>query len=137
MREEERDVRDVERPDGFWTVAGFHAAGDEAPSQSTVTISGLVTDSSGAVIVARPWTRSIAERPISRATTGADGRYSVQVPSGIRYQLLVRAVGFADFVAEMPGGQRPGHARRVAPGRRGVRYRHRDCGARRRKPHRM
>jgi vitamin B12 transporter len=70
-------------------------------AQSTVTISGLVADSSGAVIVGATVDAVIADRPAGRATTDADGRYSVQVPSGVRYQLRVRALGFADLVADM------------------------------------
>ena len=70
-------------------------------AQSTVTISGLVADSSGAVIMGATVDAVIAERPAGRATTDADGRYSVQVPSGVRYQLRVRALGFADLVADM------------------------------------
>ena len=72
-----------------------------ASAQSPATISGLVTDSSGAVIVGATVDAVIAERLVSRATTDADGRYSVQVPSGVRYQLRVHALGFADVVADM------------------------------------
>jgi outer membrane cobalamin receptor len=70
-------------------------------AQSTVTVSGVVTDGSGAVVVGATVDAVVAERPVSRATTDADGRYRVQVPSGVRSQLLVRALGFADFVADM------------------------------------
>jgi outer membrane cobalamin receptor len=72
-----------------------------ASAQSAVTISGVVRDPSGAVVVGATIDAVIAERPVGRATTDADGHYSVQVPPGVRYQLHVRALGFADFVAEM------------------------------------
>src|SRR5262245_25038206 len=78
-----------------------------APAQSPVTVSGLVTDGTGAVVVGAVVDAVITERPVSRATTGVDGRYGVQVPSGIRYQLLVRAAGFADFVVDMAAATGP------------------------------
>ena len=72
-----------------------------ASAQSAVTISGVVSDPSGAVVVGATVDAMIADRPAGRAATDADGRYGVQVPPGVRYQLRVRASGFADFVTDM------------------------------------
>ncbi len=37
--------------------------------------------------------------------TGADGRYRLEVPPGVRYQLRAHSEGFADFVSEMPASR--------------------------------
>jgi outer membrane cobalamin receptor len=71
-----------------------------ASAQSTLTITGVVTDGSGAVVVGAAVDAVIVERTVGRATTDGDGRYRVQVPGGVRFQLRVTAPGFADFVAD-------------------------------------
>jgi hypothetical protein len=71
-------------------------------AQSAASISGIVTDSSGAVVVGATVDAVVVDRVVARATTDEEGRYSLEVPPGSRSQLRVRAEGFADFVAEIP-----------------------------------
>ena len=80
------------------------ALAGSAFAQSPTTVSGVVTDSSEAVVTGATVDAVAVDRVVARATTTEGGRYSLQVPSGVRYQLRVRATGFADFVADMPGG---------------------------------
>ena len=73
-----------------------------AGAQTTPEVAGTVADTSGAVIVGATVDAVVVDRTIARATTGADGRYRLEVPPGVRYQLRARSEGFADFVSEMP-----------------------------------
>jgi outer membrane cobalamin receptor len=73
-------------------------------AQTTTTVSGIVTDSSDAVVSGAIVDVVVVDRTVARVTTNEDGRYSLQVPHGVRYQVRVRAAGFADFVADMPAG---------------------------------
>jgi vitamin B12 transporter len=70
-------------------------------AQSVATLTGVVTDGSGAVIPGATVDAVAVDRTVGRATTNDEGRYSLQVPAGARYQMLVRAQGFADFVADV------------------------------------
>ena len=81
----------------------FIASAAPLVAQSTVTVSGVVTDGTGAVVVRATVDAVVVERPVGRATTDGEGRYSLQVPAGVRFQLQVRGEGFADFVADVPG----------------------------------
>jgi vitamin B12 transporter len=71
-------------------------------AQSPATISGVVTDGQGAVVVGATVDAVAVDRTVARATTNAEGRYSLQVPAGVPYQLVARAQGFADLVADVP-----------------------------------
>jgi vitamin B12 transporter len=72
-------------------------------AQTMATVSGVVTDSSQAVLAGTTVDAVVVDRVVARATTSEDGRYRLQVPQGVPYQLRARATGFADFVADMPG----------------------------------
>ena len=74
-------------------------------AQSSAPISGIITDSSGAVVVGATVDAVVVDRVVARGTTNEEGRYSLQVPAGSRLQLRVRSEGFADFVAEIPAAK--------------------------------
>ena len=71
-------------------------------AQAPVTVSGIVTDGSGAVVTGATVEAVVVDRLAARASTNEEGRYNLQVPAGTRPQLRVRAEGFADFVADLP-----------------------------------
>ena len=72
-----------------------------AGGQVMMDVTGRVTDGSGAVLVGATVDVLVVERSVARATTDESGRYRVQVPPGVRYQLRAGHDGFADFVADM------------------------------------
>jgi vitamin B12 transporter len=74
-----------------------------ASAQPPATVSGTVMDVSGAVIPDATVEAVVADRVVSTASTGEDGRYGVQVPQNVRYELRVRSAGFAEYVATMRG----------------------------------
>jgi vitamin B12 transporter len=49
----------------------------------------------------------VADRTVVTTVAGENGRYSVAVPQGVRYELRVRLQGFADYVADMQGTTAP------------------------------
>jgi hypothetical protein len=55
-----------------------------AIAQTTATVSGVVTDSSEAVVSGATVDAVAVDRVVARATTNEDGRYSLQVPQGVR-----------------------------------------------------
>jgi vitamin B12 transporter len=67
------------------------------------TVSGTIKDASGGVLPGAMVDVVIAERASSSATTDSDGRYRVQAPAGVPFELRVRLEGFADQVIEMAG----------------------------------
>ena len=74
---------------------------------STLLISGSVTDTSGGAIAAATVEAAAAGRVVALTTTGADGRYRLEVPAGIPLQVRVRRDGFADHTATIPGSLDP------------------------------
>ncbi len=81
------------------------ALAGSASAQAVVDVTGTVSDSSRAVLIGATVEALVLERVVSRATTGEGGRYTLQVPDGVRYQLRARHEGFADFAADMPAAR--------------------------------
>ncbi len=80
------------------------AAVTAAPAgQQSVVLSGVVRDTSGAVVVGARVDALVAGRSIAAITTDGDGRYRLDVPAGV--PLAVRASGdrFADENIELSG----------------------------------
>ncbi|MGE0863977.1 MAG: TonB-dependent receptor plug domain-containing protein [Vicinamibacterales bacterium] len=76
-------------------------------TDSVIVVSGVVSDTSGAVIAAATVEAVVAGRTVASAATGPDGAYRLDVPSGVPVELRVRREGFADQVLAMAGGTRP------------------------------
>ncbi|OFW06144.1 MAG: hypothetical protein A3I61_18385 [Acidobacteria bacterium RIFCSPLOWO2_02_FULL_68_18] len=72
-----------------------------AAAQQSITMSGQVTDPSGAVAADVVIEAATAGRPVATATSGADGRYRLVLPSGGRYVVRARLAGFADATADL------------------------------------
>ena len=71
--------------------------------QQSVSVTGTVKDASGAAIPAVQVQLSVADRIVSSATTGDDGRYELTVPPGVPFTLIARLAGFGDEVVKVPG----------------------------------
>src|SRR5688572_9241973 len=67
------------------------------------TVSGTVKDASGGVLPGAMVDVVIADRASASATTDSDGRYRLQAPAGVPFELRVRLEGFADQVIELAG----------------------------------
>ncbi|HUR20023.1 MAG TPA: TonB-dependent receptor [Vicinamibacterales bacterium] len=80
------------------SVVLLQAAGAQA------TISGVVRDSGGAVVVGATVIAQAPTRATSQTQTGTDGRFTIARPTG-RFVLVVRASGFSEWRHEWPEGQ--------------------------------
>jgi outer membrane cobalamin receptor len=78
-------------------------AGSALAQGNTVPVSGMVRDASGGAVADTVVEVVIADRVLSSATTGDDGRYQVQAPSSAPFALRARRQGFADFEADLRG----------------------------------
>lgn len=90
------------------TVAALpaHARPSAAASlaaPAAIAVQGTVRDTSGAVVTDARVDALIAERPIASTRTSGDGRYRLEVPSGVPVALRVTREGFADAIVELPG----------------------------------
>ena len=74
-----------------------------ALAQQTVAVAGTVKDASGGVLPGAVVTVVVANQVIATATSGDDGRYQVQVPSRVPFQIRVHLDGFADAAVDIPG----------------------------------
>ena len=75
-------------------------------AQATVAVSGAVKDASGGVLPGATVNVVLAGRTVATATAADDGRYQVQVPAGVPFQLTVHLEGFADQGIDMSGVER-------------------------------
>ncbi len=75
-------------------------------AQRTITISGTVQDASGAPIPEVAVQLVVADGVVSSGTSGSEGRYAVQAPSGVPFRLIARRAGFSDEVVEFAGVDR-------------------------------
>ena len=64
-------------------------------AQESTVVAGTVTDSSGGVLPGATIEALRGLRVISTATTGDDGRFQLDLPSGERYRVTARLDGFA------------------------------------------
>ncbi len=74
-----------------------------AAAQAPVTASGTVRDISGAALTEATVDVVVNDRVSGTAVSGADGRYQVDVPSGVPFSLRVRRDGFADQAIAFSG----------------------------------
>jgi hypothetical protein len=83
-----------------------------AMAQSTTqSIQGLVTDSSGAVVVGARVTLTNEDTGVSRtAVTNNTGNYSFPLVTVGRYDLKIEMAGFKTDQVKAPGGNGPGEA---------------------------
>ena len=70
---------------------------------SGVRVSGVVKDSSAGVLKDAVVEAVVAGRVLASGTSAEDGRYRIDVPVGVPFELRVRRDGFAEFVADMTG----------------------------------
>ena len=83
----------------FRLFAGFVLAvmlsAGAAVAQATVAVSGVVRDASGGVLPGATVEVVVAGRAVATATAANDGRYQVQVPRGVPFELQLRPSGLA------------------------------------------
>ena len=93
----------------FTLLAAPLPSGAQPPSlaASSVPVTGVVTDGSGAVVPDAVVTAVVAGRASHVAATAADGRYALNVPARVPFAIRVRRDGFADAVVEMSGAAGP------------------------------
>ena len=90
----------------FRAVAGFVLAvmfAASAFAQQTVSIAGTVKDASGGVLPGATVNVVVADQVVSTVVSGEGGRYQVQAPSGVPFQLRTRLEGFADQALDLSG----------------------------------
>src|SRR5687768_1245749 len=95
----------------FRVIAGVALAlimsAGSALAQSTVAVTGVARDASGGLLPGATVNVVVADRVITTATTGRDGRYQVQAPVGVPFSLRVQLEGFAEQAIEVSGTERP------------------------------
>ena len=74
-----------------------------AAAQAPVTVTGTVTDSSGAVLPGTTIEAVRGIRAVASTMTGHDGRYRLDLPAAATWRLTARLAGFAVRAAEVAG----------------------------------
>lgn len=69
-----------------------------------VAVTGTVTDTSGAALSGASIEARVGGRTVATATTGADGRYHVELTPGTLHELRVRREGFSDETVDVQTG---------------------------------
>jgi outer membrane cobalamin receptor len=89
-----------------WLVLG---APVPAPAQgrNTAEVSGVIKDASGGVLPGALVEGVIGGRAISSVTTGADGRYRLNMPAGVPFEIQVHLEGFAAQSLNVAGTSTP------------------------------
>jgi outer membrane cobalamin receptor len=72
-------------------------------AQTAVVVSGAITDVSGATLPGATVETVIAGRAVASAVTAEAGRYRLDVPAGVPFELRVRRDGFADVSVRLTG----------------------------------
>lgn len=72
-----------------------------APSRSGVTISGVVTDTTGAVLAGATVEIMAGDRNVATLTTGTDGRYRAELAPDTQYRLKALLDGFEEQTADV------------------------------------
>src|SRR5688572_29778100 len=70
-------------------LALFLSAGS-AFAQATVAVTGVVRDASGGVLPGATVDVVVADRAVATGTSANEGRYQVQAPAGVPFELQVR-----------------------------------------------
>lgn len=76
-------------------------------AQGMVAVNGVVKDTSGGVLPGAQVDGVVAGRAVTTDTTGEDGRYRIDVPSGVPFELQVRVEGFAAQSINVAGASGP------------------------------
>jgi vitamin B12 transporter len=88
----------------------FIISGAAAASAQNVDITGMVKDTSGAVLPGATIDATVAGLSVATTTTGPDGRYRIALASGTLHQLRARMSGFADDTFDIrPAGGAAAH----------------------------
>ncbi len=74
-----------------------------ATAQDTIALTGRITDASGAIVPGASVDAIVAERRFATTTSGADGVYRLNVPSGVPVRLRVGLAGFAEQTMVVAG----------------------------------
>jgi outer membrane cobalamin receptor len=77
--------------------AQVHAQG------TTISVNGVVRDISGATVSGASVDTIVSGQVHSSATSDSAGRYQVNVPAGVPFEIRVRRSGFANFADEING----------------------------------
>ncbi len=72
-------------------------------AQQTVTVSGTVKDASGGVLPGAMVSVVVADQVTASTATVEGGRYQLQVPSGVPFQIRTQLQGFADQAIDISG----------------------------------
>ena len=75
-------------------------------AQSLVGVTGAVTDVSGAALGQATVEALVAGRPVASVVTAEAGRYRLEIPAGVPFELRVRRDGFADVSLRLTGAAR-------------------------------
>ena len=76
-------------------------------AQADLRVQGTVSDTSGAVIAGARVEAVVAGRSVASVTSGADGRYQVEVPAGVPVELRVHGDGFTSQAITLTGLSAP------------------------------
>jgi outer membrane cobalamin receptor len=83
-------------------VLGASPLGAQQPDQGPrVTVTGTVSDTSGAVLPATTIEAVVDGKAIRATKAGPDGRYRIEAPAGVLVQLRARRDGFAEQLVEL------------------------------------
>jgi outer membrane cobalamin receptor len=74
-----------------------------AIAQELLPITGTISDATGAAIVSATVDAVVAGRVVGHTTTGPDGRYRLNVPARVPYEIRAQRDGFADATIRAPG----------------------------------
>ncbi len=83
------------------------ATGTTRTTGTTATVSGVVRDTSGGVVADAGIEAVVAGTIVAATTSGADGRYQLQLPAHVGTAIHIRRRGFADQIVELPGSAGP------------------------------
>jgi len=91
----------------LFTLILFDVASGFSRTDAGITVSGVITDASGAAVAGATAQAFVGGRAIARVTSGADGQYRLEVPAGVPVELHVHRDGFADQVIALTGVTQP------------------------------
>jgi vitamin B12 transporter len=74
-----------------------------ATAQDLFSITGIISDATGAAVAGATVDVVIAGRIVEHTTTGADGRYLLTVPARVPYEVRAHQDGFAEATVRAPG----------------------------------